>query len=64
MSSDLNLMHTVQTTEIIHHEDSTSSTFAVRLCLKGGLEYSMPVSDDEILDDTEDSGNEIVTGFG
>ena len=42
------------------HQESCSWMFILRLCVKFGLEYSTPPSED----DTDDSGIELETVFG
>ena len=49
--------------EVSHPETSTSSTFVLRLCIRLGLECSIPPSEEEIFDDTDESGNKLNAGF-
>lgn len=42
-----------------HQEDSASGIFVLRLRIKFGPEDSNSLSDDEMLDDTDDSGIEL-----
>lgn len=58
------LIYNIHIRICFQEESSASWMFVVRLCIKLGLEYSTPLSEGEILDDTDDSGIWLDMGFG